>query len=263
LTESTLTEAPAPVFPKPLLRPSFADRFDRRSFGEPMQKLRSIKIVENNEPLVDLRDACPDVILRPGCLPLLRETVAGMVSHVQRLLPPGHTLAVGTGLRTIEMQKQIRDSFRANLTEKHPDWTLATLNRTLNRMVAPLDPLSPPPHTTGGALDVGVVGPDSKDLIFSGTDDWWSVAPTYFHKLTEEAQANRQMLIDAMEHAGLTNYLGEWWHWSYGDQGWALRVGSPIAYYGPMIVDNAEALKVPKPPEEPKPDETLEAKTEE
>jgi D-alanyl-D-alanine dipeptidase len=241
-------------YPKPLQRPSFDERFDLRSFGEPLRKLRAIRIVENHEPLVDLRDVCPNVILRPGCLPLLRETVAGMVVHVQNLLPQGYTLTVGTCLRTMDMQRQIRENIQADQIKKHPDWSLATLNRTLNRMVAPLDPLSPPPHTTGGALDVGVRGPDGQDLNFSGHEDWWSVAPTYFHKLTESARANREMLIAAMEHAGLTNYLGEWWHWSYGDQGWALRVGSPIAYYGPVTVDNAEALRVPKEePQEPAP----------
>ena len=246
MTEHRHDPSRSHMYPKPLLRPSFDDRFDRRSFGEPMRKLRSIKIVENHEPLVDLRDTCPDVILKPGCLPLLRETVAGMVSHVQSLLPPGHKLTVGTCLRTLEMQKQIRDSIHADMAQKNPGWSLATMNRTLNRMVAPLDILSPPPHTTGAALDVGVQGPDGVDLVFSGVEDWWSVAPTYFHKLSDEARRNREMLIAAMEHAGLTNYLGEWWHWSYGDQGWALRVGSPIAYYGSVLVDNAEALRVPK-----------------
>jgi D-alanyl-D-alanine dipeptidase len=84
-------------------------------------------------------------------------------------------------------------------------------------------------------------------------EDWWSCAPTYSSKLDDECRTNRLILIRAMEAAGFTNYLGEWWHWSYGDQGWALRVGSPNAFYGPVTVDDAENLMTPKeePPAEP------------
>jgi D-alanyl-D-alanine dipeptidase len=32
--------------------------------------------------------------------------------------------------------------------------------------------------------------------------------------------------------AGITNYPSEYWHWSYGDQGWAYRGGEPNALYG-------------------------------
>ena len=47
----------------------------------------------------------------------------------------------------------------------------------------------------------------------------------------EEARKNRKTLSDALQKTGLTNYLGEWWHWSYGDSGWALRVGAKNALY--------------------------------
>jgi D-alanyl-D-alanine dipeptidase len=119
----------------------------------------------------------------------------------------------------------------------------------LNRMVAPPDDISPPPHTTGGALDVGVRGPDGESLDFRSPTEGWEGAPTYYHKLSETARANRLMLIEAMESTGLTNYIGEWWHWSYGDQGWALRVGNPVAYYGAVTVEDAENQRIPKPPE--------------
>lgn len=246
-----------PPYPRPILTGSFDVKYDLRSFGEPLKALRSITIYDVGEPLVDLRDMCPELILRPGCLPLLRKTVAEMVCRAQANLPDGHRLTVGTCLRTIDMQRRIRDHFTEKLQTDHPEWTAATMQRTLNRMIAPLDSKSPPPHTTGAAIDVGVEGPDGKSLRFSNHDDFFAFAATYSSKLSEECQANRIMLIRAMEDAGLTNYLGEWWHWSYGDQGWALRVGSKVAYYNVVAVENAEDLKVPEPPkkdEEPKAD---------
>ncbi len=239
-----------PTDTNPTDKPSFDKRFDMRSFGEPLRALRAVPIQDGGEPLVDLRVFCPDVILRPGCLPFLRETVARKVNAVQESLPPGHTLALGTALRTLAMQRDIRVRVHADMSEKHPEWSRATLHRMLNRMVAPPDDVSPPPHTTGGALDVGLRGPDGSDLDCTSPGEFWDTAPTYWHKLSDTAQANRLLLIGAMEGAGLTNYVGEWWHWSWGDQGWALRVGSPVAYYGPVEVADAEAQRIPKPPEE-------------
>jgi D-alanyl-D-alanine dipeptidase len=244
----------------PLLRekPSFDKHFDLRSFGEPLKALRAVPIRDAGEPLVDLRQFCPTVILNPGCLPFLRETVANKVNQVQERLPEGHTLTIGTGMRTIEMQRSIRERVTKDMREKHPEWPAATLARMLNRMVAPPDDISPPPHTTGGALDVGLRGTDGEPLDFGSGDNFWVTAPTYCGKLSEIARANRLLLIEAMESTGLTNYVGEWWHWSYGDQGWALRVGSPVAYYGATEVEDAENQRIPKPPEPPKLEETAE-----
>jgi len=57
-------------------------------------------------------------------------------------------------------------------------------------------------------------------------------APTNFPGISKEARLNRRILITAMSKAGFTNYLGEWWHWSYGDSAWAVRIGRGTAIYG-------------------------------
>ena len=49
--------------------------------------------------------------------------------------------------------------------------------------------------------------------------------------LSDEARRNRDLLKSILEPTGLTNYADEWWHWSYGDNGWALRVGADNAIY--------------------------------
>jgi D-alanyl-D-alanine dipeptidase len=241
-------------FPR-LVRPGGFDRpYDARSFGEPLRLLRSMPIRETGEPLVDLREACPEIRLMPGTLPFLRERVARMVQHAQQFLPPGHILKVHTCLRTMENQRGIREHLGKELKEKHPDWKPATMNRMLNRMVAPPDDPSPPPHSTGAAVDIGVCDADQKDLDFTADLDFWLSAPMFFPRLTPRARENRMMLIDAMSRAGFTNYVGEWWHWSYGDQGWALRVGHPFAYYGLIELPDAESKRIPVP-EKPKEEE--------
>lgn len=240
------TMAPVQTFLKPILTGSFDKRFDMRSFGEPLGRLRSVQILDSGEPLVDLREVAPAVVCKPGCLPLLRRTVAQMTAIVADSLPKGISLTVGTALRTRQMQMDIRAGFTERLIVEHPEWGPATLQRELNRMIAPTDRRAPAPHTTGAALDVGLRDADGNDLRFHYGDDIWRCAATYSHLLDGNARENRMLLIRVMGAAGLTNYLGEWWHWSYGDQGWALRVGSPVAFYGAVEIDNAEDLRIPR-----------------
>ena len=57
-------------------------------------------------------------------------------------------------------------------------------------------------------------------------------ARTEFENLPEEQRANRRLLRDAMEAAGFSNYEEEWWHYSYGDSGWALRTNRETAFFG-------------------------------
>ena len=49
--------------------------------------------------------------------------------------------------------------------------------------------------------------------------------------LSDEARRNRDRLAEFMAVSKVTNYPSEYWHWSYGDQGWAYRSGHPAALY--------------------------------
>lgn len=45
------------------------------------------------------------------------------------------------------------------------------------------------------------------------------------------------MLHDAMVTVGFSNCRDEWWHYSYGDAGWAVRVGEAQCFYGKVDLD--------------------------
>ena len=55
---------------------------------------------------------------------------------------------------------------------------------------------------------------------------------TFASGLSDKAAENRRVLIKSMLEGGLTNYPSEYWHWTYGDQGWAYRSGHANAIYG-------------------------------
>lgn len=110
-----------------------------------------------------------------------------------------------------------------------------------------IDRNSPPPHTTGGAMDVTLRFINTKNLLFMGTiyDDTTKFAHTdYFESrfskriLTlseEEALKNRRILFHSMKEEGIENYPFEWWHYSWGDQMWAMLSGNKEAFYSNLI----------------------------
>jgi D-alanyl-D-alanine dipeptidase len=106
-----------------------------------------------------------------------------------------------------------------------------------------VDPASPPPHYTGGAVDL-TIRHTSGEPLWMGTifDDVTERANTAHYELHPpersfsdlEARANRRLLFHLMAAHGFVNVWSEWWHYSWGDQRWAVTTGAPAAHYGPM-----------------------------
>lgn len=199
---------------------------------EPFHLLNRIPIHETGEPLVDLRRACPQILLRPGCLPYLRRAVAAMLNRAQDSLPAGYRFTVSTALRTREMQSSMYWRNYQRLKEEKPHWPTSALRRTTNKYFAPPDAKAPPGHTTGGAVDVGLVGPDYRALDMTAPTTGWEAAYTWSDRIAPETRRNRELLIHALTRAGFSNCRDEWWHWSYGDNAWAVRTGCAFAPYG-------------------------------
>ena len=216
----------------------------RFSVVEPIREINKIKIVDNGEPLVGIADRCPDILLNDEPndlgippLPYLRETVVEMLREAHSLLPAGYRFRVTSAYRAPEHQWTIYEWVYNKFRETNPHWPRNILRRETNRFVHPPDIPTPPGHSTGGAVDLTIVGPDGEDLDmvspYEGDRDVRRhVAATYDDKITEQARQNRDLLIRVMSEAGFTNYAGEWWHWSYGDSCWAWRLGKPTAIYG-------------------------------
>ena len=101
------------------------------------------------------------------------------------------------------------------------------------RYSAPPDAPTPPPHLTGGAVDLEIIDQNGARLDFTSPFDLLDNAQAAFDApgISIEARANRELLRSVLEPTGLTSYADEWWHWSYGDNGWALRVGANHAIY--------------------------------
>ena len=212
-----------------------------RSFGEPLTKLRAVPIEDNGEPLVDPRELSrrihfaqkhPKFADMPRT-PRVRRRVAEMLAQAADSLPASVELQIIEGFRPLAQQRFMYETLKAEFGVRHPEWGKATLHRMINTLSAPPDDPCPPPHTTGGAVDLCLIWmPSRQTLDVTSPFDWDETsAPTRLIGLSSEAQAHRDLLLRTLEATGLTNYAGEWWHWSYGDSGWALRVGAHKALY--------------------------------
>jgi D-alanyl-D-alanine dipeptidase len=199
---------------------------------EPVAALDRVRLVENNEPLVDLRVACPLLVVMARARPYVRRRVAQMLNVVPPRLPDGLRLRVTTALRTIDDQRRHWDGFYARMKTEHPDWPSSALHRATNRFFAPYDHSAPPGHCTGGAVDVQLIDAGGAPLDMTSPMVGWAAAPTWIETISPTAKANRMLMVQAMLGAGFSNCRDEYWHYSYGDSAWAVRVGSRECSYG-------------------------------
>lgn len=235
-----------------------------------MQAYRSVPIVECGDPLVAIpRDAFaftdphPYVamgapygdatpwMLRQGVLDALLD--AGSFLDSRR---PGWRLKLFDAYRPVPVQAfMVWREFRqqaeligrsiaafdspAGLAERDPD-LYATLAATVFTFwgVPSDDPRTPPPHSTGAAIDLTLQDASGSEVDMGCPIDETSerAYPDFHaHAATPEARAihgHRELLKDVMTAAGFSRHVNEWWHFSLGDQMAAQARGEPFAVHG-------------------------------
>lgn len=89
------------------------------------------------------------------------------------------------------------------------------------------DPATPPPHSTGAAVDCTLADEMGREADMGSPIDENSDRsnPDYFAQAIDAAgraaHANRIFLYELMRAEGFHRMTDEWWHFSLGDQYWA------------------------------------------
>ncbi len=101
------------------------------------------------------------------------------------------------------------------------------------------DPATPPPHSTGAAVDLTLADREGRPLAMGGAIDAIGPisAPDHYAGAASGSEAagwhqRRRLLATVMAAAGFAQHPHEWWHFSHGDQLWAWREGRDRAIYG-------------------------------
>ncbi len=101
-----------------------------------------------------------------------------------------------------------------------------------------LDEKCPPPHSTGGALDITLADNFGNIMdMGSNIDQMDEKSKPDFYKNIENKDAiiwndRRNLLKEIMIKFDFVQHPNEWWHFSYGDQLWAWKNKKTNALYG-------------------------------
>ena len=96
----------------------------------------------------------------------------------------------------------------------------------------------PPPHSTGGALDITFADKLGNTIdMGSNIDQMDEKSKPDFYKNIQNEDAiiwndRRNLLKEIMIKFGFVQHPNEWWHFSYGDQLWAWKNKKVNAIYG-------------------------------
>lgn len=227
-----------------------------------------LPIADNGEPLLPLPAALQRLQPHPyqalgapygaGLDPFrLRLGVIGRLLLAQEALAQrseGLRLAIFDAWRPLAVQRfMVEHAFgaecrRRGLDPQGPDPCLEVRELVGRFWASPSeDPAAPPPHSTGGAVDLTLAAADGALLAMGGEIDALGPESEPGH-YAAAAQASsgagavdagparwhqRRLLLRAvMVAAGFVQHPNEWWHFSYGDQLWAWRSARPCAVYG-------------------------------
>lgn len=193
-------------------------------------------------------DACP-FRLRQGVIERLLAA-----QYQLQIEQPGWRLAVFDAWRPLAVQRFMvafaieQECAARGIDPAGSGEARAAVEQAVGRFWAPpsSNPATPPPHSTGAAVDLTLADQAGEPLdLGSPIDAIGSVSePDYFRAvassssdpaLCEQAlvwQGRRDQLAAVMQAAGFAQHPNEWWHFSYGDQLWAWRTGQTRAIYG-------------------------------
>ncbi len=203
-------QAPMPALIEPAAMPTVTDPVDESLVPIIHRRIRTL----SNYWHAGWSRALPTTLMRAGAFERL--------GAVADSLPNRFGLAVFDAWRPLDLQAELFAAAYADHTL--PPGFVSDPNP---------DPLTPPPHLTGGTVDVTLTVDGIALAPASGFDDFTDGA----HADALERQAElaidrdvRRMLYWHMRAAGFVVLQQEWWHFEFGTRRWAAITNAPPRY---------------------------------
>jgi D-alanyl-D-alanine dipeptidase len=203
--------------------------------GDSNEKLVSVKSYDDS---IEAQYEKFDMVAYAGFEILVRETVAKKLAAVNKQLKTKYNLVIKVvyGYRSPEVQTSYFNKKQMALNFANPELSPDELTALTHNFVAVPEVAG---HVTGGAIDITLVDSngtrcDMGTKIADFTDE--DRIKTFAKEITDDQRRLRQILLDEMMTEGFAPFLGEWWHFSYGDREWAAYYEKPRALYGPIAM---------------------------
>lgn len=179
---------------------------------------------------------------------MLRQGVLEALKQAQQRLQvkqPGWQIKIFDAYRPVAVQQFMVEYTFQILRQQLPNESEEAIAQQVEQFWAQPseNPETPPPHSTGAAIDITLVNEQGETLDLGSEIDELSSRsyPDFYEDATtaweQVYQQRRDLLKAVMIEAGFRQHPQEWWHFSRGDQMWAWlkRQESShdvIAYYG-------------------------------
>ena len=222
------------------------------------QRIKNILIVENNEKVVDIRlqnhpriymlpdpeksfaspDCCSGFYSSSQIRASIFNKLKKMISHLDLLAEEfGYKsgevdIVVFEGIRDVNIQEQLFQNKYDEIKNSNFSLTDDELYKEASKWVSPTKN-NIPVHSTGAAIDIrlkanGLFIDMGKFGVIWGAN---VNAPTFSEDILYEQKKNRLYLLMAAAMADLSNYVYEFWHFSYGDRYDAFWKDEKVAVY--------------------------------
>ncbi|MBP2833263.1 alanine racemase [Aquimarina sp. U1-2] len=203
------------------------------------KKTSMMTVKENNSPLISLQDSGFNLIFEKSIQKnyryLVRKEVYEKIGRISRLLDnQGKKLIIRSAWRSFEHQQKLWNQKVSFLKKKYPKKTVEEINEIVSNFIAPRVQST---HATGGAVDTLIYDLRKKCVLDFGTNDGLHIDlnEKCYPKhpgISQEAKKNRKFLMELFENEDFVCDHKEYWHFDYGNIGWAVEKNKKYAHYG-------------------------------
>ncbi len=207
--------------------------------------LINIPVIENNENFYSLSDIKAKNIkveyikkdmdkFFSGKI-IVREKIYKKIINILKYLKeyyPNTGLRIVYGFRSLDIQNKYFQKNFKKFKKKYPQKTSEEIYNITHTQVAVPEVSG---HPTGGAIDLTLFNIiTNKDYKMGGKIADYSKEKqiyTFSPEISKKELKNRLFLKKIMEKENFAPFLGEWWHFSYGDKEWAKYYNKKNAIY--------------------------------
>ena len=203
------------------------------------QQSRTTPIVEDNSPLISLKDSDFHLVFEPSIKQnyryLVREAVFAKIGRIsKRLDSEEKALVIRSVWRSFSHQRMLWQNRVELLQRENPEIHQKQIREMAEYFIAPETKSM---HSTGGAVDALIFDLKESCVMDFGTNDGLNIALSrrcypLHPDLTPQAKTNRELLIGLFEDEGFVCDIKEYWHFDFGNVMWAIGRNEAHAIYG-------------------------------